>query len=122
MSEHQIVHVEISSKNREESAVFYQNVFGWEVQHIPEMNYATFRTGQDEVGGGFNPVGEDYPAGTVIVYINTNDIQASLKKISECGGQVLFQPMPIPGVGLFAQFKDPSGNTLALLEPHMDQQ
>jgi predicted enzyme related to lactoylglutathione lyase len=53
-----------------------------------------------------------------MVYIATDDIKESLAKVEKLGGIVLSQPMPIPDVGLFAYFKDPTGNTLALLEAH----
>ncbi len=50
MSEHHIVHVEFSAEDREAAGKFYSELFGWEVEQIPEMNYATFETG-DNVGG-----------------------------------------------------------------------
>jgi predicted enzyme related to lactoylglutathione lyase len=117
MSKHPIVHVEISAVDRQASAQFYQELFGWQVKEFPEMNYTSFATGEDEVGGGFNPVNEENPAGTIMIYINTDDIAASLRQVDALGGKALMQPMQIPGVGLFATFKDPAGNTLALLQP-----
>jgi uncharacterized protein len=123
MSKHPFVHIELSAKDREASGKFYNELFGWKIQQIPEMNYATFMTGdsEHELGGGLNPVSAESPAGTIIVYIGTDDIKASLNQVEKLGGKVLSQPMPIPGVGLFAFFKDPTGNTLALLEGHEDQ-
>ena len=85
------------------------------------MNYTTFRTGQNEVGGGFNPINPENPAGTVTVYINTDNITETLGKIEGLGGKVLAQPMQIPGVGLFAVFCDLDGNKVALLQPDMQQ-
>jgi predicted enzyme related to lactoylglutathione lyase len=120
MSKHLIVHVELSTKDRVASADFYHELFDWEVQQIPEANYATFRTEDKQPGGGFNPITPENPAGTVMVYISTDDIKESLAKVEKLGGTVLFQPMTIPDVGLFACFKDPTGNTLALLEAHED--
>jgi len=80
------------------------------------MNYATFATAEGSPGGGFNPITPDAPSGTILPYVYTEDIKASLEKVVKLGGQVLTQPAPIKGVGLFALFKDPSGNKLALLE------
>jgi len=45
MSTHPIVHVEISAIDRKKSSKFYEDVFGWKVQHIDEMNYTTFMPG-----------------------------------------------------------------------------
>lgn len=109
-----IVHVEISAEDRQESADFYAKIFGWEMQHHDEMNYTTFSTGQENMGGGLNPVSDDIPAGTVVVYIGSEDIEADLEKIEAHGGQTLVPKTEIPQMGWFAWFKDPSGNTLAL--------
>jgi predicted enzyme related to lactoylglutathione lyase len=119
MSNHPIVHIEISAKDLEAAGTFYHNLFGWEMRQMPEMNYATFLTGDGSPGGGLNPVDEHYPPGTVIVYVNTDDIKDTLQKVEALGGQIVQPPQEIPGVGLFAFFKDPTGNMLALLEPVM---
>ncbi len=113
MSAHPIVHVEISANDRVAAANFYNDIFGWEVKQEPEMNYATFMA-SETLGGGFNPVTKENPAGTVTVYIDTDDIEGTLAHINQHGGKTVSPKMEIPGVGWFAMFKDPTGNTLAL--------
>ena len=115
MSKHPIVHIEISAKDRVAASKFYADVFGWKVEQVPEMNYATFEA-EGGPGGGFNPVTEENPAGTVTVYIGAEDIPGTLAKITALGGKVLAPEMEIPGVGWFAMFADPSGNQLALFK------
>ena len=114
MSKHPIVHIEISTHTRQESADFYSKVFGWGMQNHDELNYTSFTTGQPDMGGGLNPVGENTEAGTVSVYIGTDDIEASLAAIEANGGQTVAPKIEIPGMGWFAEFKDPTGNVLAL--------
>jgi predicted enzyme related to lactoylglutathione lyase len=113
MAKHPIVHIEFSAQDREQAGKFYSDVFGWKVQQIPEMNYATFEA-EGGPGGGFNPVSDDYPAGTVFVYIQSDDIEATLKKIEAAGGKALIPKTEIPTVGWFAFFSDPTGNKVAL--------
>lgn len=115
MSPQSIVHVEISTTNREESGKFYSELFGWEVQQMPEMNYATF-TGGEGVGGGFNPVSEQYPAGTITFYVQTNDVTGDLLRAQTLGGKILVPRSEIPGVGWFGFFADPSGNMIGLID------
>jgi predicted enzyme related to lactoylglutathione lyase len=115
MSEHPIVHIEISAGERQAAARFYEDVFGWETSDIPEMDYTTFEYEQGR-GGGFNPVSESNLAGTVIIYILADDIEAMLAKIEAQGGQTIQPKMEIPGVGWFALFKDPTGNQMALFK------
>lgn len=66
------------------------------------------------MGGGLNPVSENNPAGTVSVYIGTDDIEATLAKIEANGGKTLMPKSEIPQTGWFAFFQDPSGNNVAL--------
>jgi predicted enzyme related to lactoylglutathione lyase len=114
MSKHPIVHIEFSAHDREASGKFYADLFGWEIQQMPEMSYATFTTGEG-VGGGINPVSENYPAGMVTFYVATEDIDASLVKVESLGGKTLVPKSEIPGVGWFGFFEDPTGNKIGLL-------
>ena len=116
MSEHHVVHVEFSSQDREAAGKFYSDLFGWNIVQMPEMNYATFDTGKNE-GGGFNPVSETNPAGTVIVYIGTDDIEASLAKAASLGGKTITPKTEIPETGWFGFFSDPTGNLVGLYTP-----
>jgi predicted enzyme related to lactoylglutathione lyase len=112
MSQHPIVHIEISAQNREVAGKFYSDVFGWKVEQLPEMNYATFEA-EGGPGGGLNPVENNQPA-PVMVYIDTDDIDATLQKIQQSGGKLVRPTDDVPGMGQFAFFSDPSGNILAL--------
>jgi predicted enzyme related to lactoylglutathione lyase len=113
MSKHGIVHIEFSAKDREAAGKFYGDVFGWKIEQMPEMNYATFDP-EEGPGGGFNPVSDDDPAGTVTVYIDTDDIEATLVKITSKGGKVIRSKTEIPGIGWFGIFADPTGNKIGL--------
>ncbi len=114
---HPIVHVEFATRDRKQSAQFYANVFGWKVDDIPEMNYATFETEKGGVGGGFNPVNQDFPVGSTMVYIGTDDLAATLKKIEANGGKTLVPSQEVPGMGWMAIFLDPSGTKVSLWKP-----
>lgn len=115
MSNHPIVHIEFSSKDTE-TPKFYEDIFGWEITEVPEMNYTLFEYDEGR-GGGFNPVTGQNPAGTVIVYIQADDIEGTLEKIESKGGQVLVPKSEIPETGWFALFSDPTGNQVALYKP-----
>jgi predicted enzyme related to lactoylglutathione lyase len=116
MSDHKIVHIELSAKDRKALSKFYADVFGWEIEHIDTMDYTTFKAG-DGVGGGFNPVNEQIPAGTVTVYIETDDVTASLKVVEKFGGKVIVPEAEIPNMGKFGMFRDPQGNLIGLFKP-----
>ena len=113
MSKHPIVHVEFSTHDRETTGKFYADLFGWKIEQMPEMSYATFEA-EGGPGGGFNPVTEENPAGTVVVYVGTDDIDASLAKAESLGGKTLVPKSEIPNYGWFALFQDPTGNLVGL--------
>lgn len=113
MSRRNVVHVEIPAANLETSGKFYADLFGWKLQNVPEMNYTMWEAG-DGSGGGFPKVSADNPAGQVLVYIHSDDIEADLKTVVKLGGKVFRQKTEIPGMGWFGIFQDPTGNVLAL--------
>jgi predicted enzyme related to lactoylglutathione lyase len=113
MSKRNIVHVEIPAANVAGAAQFYETLFDWKMQHVPEMNYTMWADGSGS-GGGFNEVSVENPVGQVLVYIDSDDIEADLKKVEKLGGTIVQTKMEIPGTGWFGLFKDPTGNVLAL--------
>jgi len=117
MGNHKIVHIELAAKDRKALSKFYASVFGWEVKDFDEMNYTTFMAG-DGIGGGFNPVTKENPAGTVTVYIEADDIPASLKAVERAGGTILVPETEIPNTGKFGMFRDPQGNMVGLYKAY----
>jgi len=114
MTQHPIVHVEIPTTDREASGKFYSELFGWQVQQHPEMNYATFAA-DGGPGGGFSMAdGQMANIGEIKVYVSTSDIEETLERANSLGAQTLVGKTEIPGNGFFAFFKDPFGNAIGL--------
>jgi len=113
MSKRNVVHVEIPAANQEATGKFYQELFGWKITPMPEMNYTMWEAG-DTSGGGFPTVSDENPAGQVTVYIDSDDIEADLKKVEKLGGKVIHPKAEVPGFGWYGLFKDPTGNVLAV--------
>lgn len=114
MSKRNIVHVEIPAASVEAAGQFYQELFGWKLQPMPEMNYTMWEAEGSDSSGGFPLASADSPAGQVLVYIASDDIDEDLDKVKELGGRVLREKTEIPGMGWFGIFQDPTGNVLAL--------
>lgn len=113
MTRRNIVHIEIPTADAKASADFYQQLFGWHIEHIPEMNY-TMWDPHDGPGGGFNPLGEETKVGEVLLYVNSDDIEADLKQAVALGGTLVRPKDEIPNTGWFGIFRDPTGNLIAL--------
>lgn len=117
MSDHPIAHIEFSANDPEETGKFYNELFDWKLESMPQMDYVTFET-EPGRGGGFPRVdNETIKPGDVIVYVQTDDIQASLAKVEMLGGKTLQPKTEIPEIGWFAFFTDPTGNRVALFTP-----
>jgi uncharacterized protein len=113
MSKHNIVHIEIPTANADESGKFYQQLFGWKITPVPEMNYTLFEP-ETGPGGGFTLVGESTKVGDVLIYVDSDDIEADLKEAEKLGGKVITPKTEIPQTGWFGVFADPTGNMIAL--------
>jgi len=114
MSKRNIVHVEIPAANVDGSTKFYEALFGWKMMPMPEMNYTMWEAGDGDEYGGFPQVSDENPAGQVLVYIASEDIEADLKKVEKLGGKVIHPKAEIPKMGWYGVFQDPTGNVLAL--------
>jgi len=116
VASHPIVHVEIPVRDLESGTQFYQELFGWNIQQVPEFNYAMFQA-EGGPGGGFPTLGGQSDAmhgGSPLVYVGTDDIDASLVKAESLGGSTIVPKTEIPGIGWFGVFTDPAGNRIAL--------
>lgn len=123
VSKRNVVHVEIPAADVSAAGKFYQDLFGWKMQHVAEFDYTMWEDGSG-YGGGFNKVSDENPVGQVLVYIHSDDIEADLKRVEELGGSVVMPKREIPGTGWYGVFKDPTGNVLALytsMNPEFNQ-
>lgn len=114
MSDHPICHVEIPADDPSAAGAFYAEVFGWQIQTDPVRNYHLFEP-QRGPGGAFVQTGETTGAkiGEVLIYVFTDDIDATLEKVETLGGKMLTPKTEVPQ-GWFAVFADPAGNRIAL--------
>ncbi|MBC8366506.1 VOC family protein [bacterium] len=108
-----ICHYEIPSTDFDKSKAFYEGLFGWPIQVMPDMGYMMFGEAGQGVGGGFNKV-ETVNNEGIQVYIEVEDIDASLAKAKEIGGAVVMAKTEIPGHGFMAFVTDTCGVKIGL--------
>ncbi len=123
-----VVHFELPCKDRDRIARFFERAFGWKCQMFgPEMgNYVLVTTAESDVrpdaprgaiNGGFFTADASMPAQYPGIVIGVQDIRESMRKVADAGGQVLGEPMDIPGVGAYVAFFDTEGNRSSMLQP-----
>jgi predicted enzyme related to lactoylglutathione lyase len=113
MTKRNIVHIEIPAADPAKAGQFFHDLFGWEIQSAPEMNYTMWDAGAGSAGG-FTQVGDEAKPGEVLIYVNSEDIETDLKKAKSLGATILREKSEIPQTGWFGVFKDPTGNMIAL--------
>lgn len=123
-----VVHFELPCDDRERITRFFSQAFGWKAQMLgPEMgNYVVVTTAETDarpdgqrgaINGGFFTRSPDMPAQFPGIVVAVRDIRAAMKRVADAGGQVLGEPMDIPGVGAYVAFLDSEGNRSSMLEP-----
>lgn len=113
MPNHPIVHIEIAAKEPKAAGKFYQEVFGWTITVDERFDYVQFDAGEGP-GGAFPGLDEQYKPGDVVIYILTEDIDATLAQVKANGGKALLPKTEIPEMGWYAFFADPTGNRIGL--------
>ncbi len=119
-----VVHFEIPADDVARAKEFYSSIFGWQMQDMPEMDYTIVQTtAVDEnqmptapgaINGGLMRRSHETP--TPVITIDVESVAQALEQVEAAGGKVVRPRTEIPGMGAFAYFTDPEGNTLGLWE------
>jgi len=113
--EKKFVHIEIPIRNFKSAKKFYETAFSWEVNIESDMpGYAFFKTGETGVSGAFYE-SEKVAKGEIMLHIQTEDIDATLKTIVDLGGKIVREKTDIGNnFGFYAVFEDCCSNQLGL--------
>ncbi len=118
-----VVHFEIPADDFERAQKFYTDAFGWNLQHMPELQYTMVMTTESDeqgmpktpgsINGGMgkrqSPTSE-HPT----VTIGVEDIDKAFELISAAGGSPLGEKMAVAEMGWAAYFTDSEGNVVGL--------
>ena len=117
-----VVHVEVPYDDADRARAFYSDVFGWNIQPMPEFEYNFVQTGPTEesgmpkepgyIGGGMFQRQADI--GRPIITIDVDDMTSALSTIKEHGGAAVGEPMQVGDMGIAAYFTDSEGNLMGL--------
>lgn len=122
-----VVHFEMPYEDAKRLSKFYNQAFEWDMQNLGEEmgKYVMAHTTETDdnnmvktpgnINGGFFPKSPEVPAIPSVV-IGVPDINEAMSRVREAGGEILGEPMPIPGVGIFVSFKDTEGNRVSLIQ------
>ncbi|MEM7608778.1 MAG: VOC family protein [Myxococcota bacterium] len=111
---HRIDYIELSATDLPRVQAFYGQVFGWTFTAYGP-GYVGISTGGEREAGGFAKVDElpAPPAGSPLVILYSNELDATLRAVTEAGGTITTPPFDFPGGRRF-HFRDTEGNVLAV--------
>jgi predicted enzyme related to lactoylglutathione lyase len=102
------------------SAKFYAELFGWEMPELPNSaelgGYRRAKLNGKDVGG-VSPKMQDEQPCVWSTYISVESADATLGKVREAGGNVMFGPDDVMDLGKLGVFVDPTGAVCGVWEP-----
>jgi uncharacterized protein len=117
-----VVHFEVPFDDADRAREFYREVFGWQIQPMPEMDYTIVSTGpvSDEgmpsepgyIGGGM--MQRQAPYNSPVITLDVDDIDATIVAIEKQGGAAVGEKMAVGDMGFAAYFTDSEGNVMGL--------
>jgi uncharacterized protein len=114
-----VVYFEIPATNIDRAITFYTSVFNFtfekEVIDKNEMALFPFEDKHTGISGALSK-GEIYKPtkNGVVIYFKTENIDTTLKLVTETGGKILYPKTYNGDLGFVAEFEDSEGNRIAL--------
>jgi uncharacterized protein len=119
-----VVHFEIPFDDGDRARGFYKELFGWQIQSMPEMDYTIVMSGPSGdqgptesgyINGGMLTRQQAATAGPVLV-VDVKSIDDTLERIGGLGGSTVVGKTPVGDMGFAAYFTDTEGNVIGLWE------
>lgn len=119
-----VVHFEVPFDDKERAETFYKDVFGWQMQDMPEMDYTIARTGETDdnhmlkkpgmINGGMTRrVADEGP----VLVMQVESVDDHVKKVEDAGGSVVGpRKIEVGDMGYYARVKDSEGNIIGMWE------
>ncbi|MCX6641368.1 MAG: VOC family protein [bacterium] len=110
-----ICHFEIPADDQPRAKAFYEKLFNWKFEHMPEMDYYGISTGPDKsLGGGM--MKRQKPDQPIMVYIDVDCVDTYSERVQKLGGRVVMGKTAVVGMGWFAICLDSENNPFGLWE------
>jgi len=122
-----VIHFEVPFEDQERIVRFYGAVFGWRMQALGKDmgDYVLVTTTVNDtrpgspsgaINGGLFPKDPARPIQGASIVIGVANLEESMAKIIDAGGEILGEPMEIQNVGRYVSFLDTEGNCNSMLQ------
>jgi predicted enzyme related to lactoylglutathione lyase len=100
------------------SKAFYSELFGWQIQEIAPGEYWSIANGANRNGGMMPMPPGSHPAWNL--YFAVDDVDATVARARELGGDAVMGPMDVPNGGRLAVLRDPQNAVFSVLSGELD--
>jgi uncharacterized protein len=125
-----VLHFEITADDVPRAKQFYETVFGWAIEQWQDQEYWAIKTGDPDkdpnakwggIDGGLvkrvgQPPVHDAPVTAYVCTIAVDDLERSIHKVIEHGGNLIVDKRPVPGAGWVCYCKDTEGNMFSMMQ------
>ncbi len=115
MSRNPVVHFEIGCTSGPETREFFSELFDWNVGGR-EAGFSIDTGGEGTIPGHIVELAPEWGI-YVTVYVQVDDLEATMARASELGGKTLVGPVEVPGQGSFAWLAPPEGHIIGIWKP-----
>ncbi|HTR43814.1 MAG TPA: VOC family protein [Pseudomonadales bacterium] len=112
-----IVWFEVPADDTARAKNFYNKLFGWKINPIPNMpEYLHMDTGGADAAPDGAIMKRMHPDHSITSYVSVPSVAKFAAKIEKLGGSVCKPKTAVPGMGYFAIVNDTEKNTFAIWE------
>jgi hypothetical protein len=113
------VHFELNTTDTKKAQAFYKKLFDWKFASMPMGGpepYIMVDSGQKGLGGGITKKPMAEAPTQWLIYVQVDSVKKTIAKAKKLGATIYVEYMPIPGMGAFGIFGDPTGAGLGVWE------
>lgn len=121
-----VMHFEIPFDDGGRAREFYEQVFGWQMMPVPEMDYTMVMTGPTDpesgptepgfINGGMFQRSDEFPGKGPGLVIDVASVDEALRAAEEAGGTKVTDRTPVGDMGYTGYFTDTEGNLVGVWE------
>jgi len=109
---------ELMAVDARKAAAFYGEIFGWNVQHQPQMNLLMIHVGERPIGHIMDiPTSAQGMPSAWFLYVLASDLESTSQKATTLGAKLLMPKTEVPNTGWFCLLQDPAGAHFYLWQP-----
>jgi len=110
------IHVELHTHDLARSKKFYKDLFDWQLEDVPGMEYTVIKVG-DGTGGGMMTMDLPGVPDNWFPYILVDDVAAYTQQAKSLGATVAKDVTAVPDMGWLSVIVDPTGAAFGLWQP-----